>query len=296
MTISSRFFFDSWSLKRAAASIAISSLALVAAACSYRNPEFPALTNQGIIPVSRTNPYVGSNLYLAHEMEESTYLYNFFKEKGVPQAIEIAGGSEDSAELRMFYAAKAQIYHATPIRKDRPETTEWIIRGPYALNKDYYRQVAQLPAEPSAQFEMWGRRETIGEVEAVAEQRVILPAFVPTPRPHSGRRASTGVSAPANGPAISGVTSPSSPSTMTLDQQALIESKEMAQRSPNGDVIHVVKSESETITSISNWYTGSGTNAKKVAEKNSMPLDAKLQPGTRIFVEGEIVVNPKTMK
>jgi hypothetical protein len=285
-----------FSARRIAAALLFGALSLTAMSCANRNPEFAPLHDQGIIPVSRTNPYVGSNLYLAHEMEQSTYLYNFLKEKGVPQAIKIDGSSENSAQLELFYAGRAEVYQATPIRNDTPGSTEWVVRGPYTMDKNDYREVSQLPATSAAEFEIWGRRETIGASEAIAEQRVILPAFVPTPRPHPRRRPSTKPAASSdNGPAVSGMPS-STGGSMTLDQQALIESKEYAERSPNGDVIHVVKSESETVTSISNWYTGSGDNAKKVAEKNNIPLDAKLNPGTKIFVQGDIVVNPKTMK
>lgn len=263
------------------------------AACAHRNPQFATLHDQGLIPVSRENPYIGSNVYLAAEMEQSTYLYNFFKENGVPQAIEIVGDSEDSAELRMYYAGKNQVYHANPIRKREPDTTEWVIRGPYNLDKNYYRQVSQLSTQPGAQFEIWGRRETIGGTGAIAEQRVILPAFVPTPKP--ARRRETSKPASTEGPAISGVYSPGQ-TTLTLDQQALLESKENAERSPNGDLIHVVRSPTETLTVIANWYAGSQEHAKKIAEKNNLPVDAKLEPGTRVFIQAELVINPRMMK
>ncbi len=275
----------------------LASTAVALVACANRNPQFDALHDKGLMPVSRDNPYVGTNAYLAAEMEQSTYLYNFVKENGVPQAIEIVGDSEDSAELRLFYSGKSQAYYATPVRKNAPEATEWVIRGPYTIDKGYYRQLSQLAPLPAAQFEIWGRRETIGDTDAVAEQRVILPAFVPTPKPkpRPSRKKEPVKAPPSEGPAVTGMPVPGQ-SALTLDQQALMESKQNAERSPNGDLIHVVQSPTETLTVIANWYAGSADHAKKIAEKNNLPLDAKLEPGTKVFVQAEIVINPRLMK
>ncbi len=271
--------------------------ALGLAACASRNPEFDALHDQGIIPVSRTNPYVGSNLYLAKEMEGSSYLYNFLKERGVPQAIEISGSSEADAELRLYYSAKNQVFYATPVKGEGQDVREWSVRGPYNLEREAYRAVSQLPAGTSAEFELWGRRETIGNTEAVASQRVILPAFVPTPSPRPRPRPSAAKRplGAGEGPAITGMTT-ANQGGMTLDQLAIIEAKENVERGPNGDAIHTVRTETETIASISNWYAGSGDQAKKIAEKNNLPLDAKLKPGTRIFIQSELVTNSRVMK
>ncbi len=293
--------FSSFISRWRVASLATAAFVVGLAACANRNPQFSALHDQGLIPVSRDNPYVGTNLYLASEMEQSSYLYNFFKENGVPQAIDIVGGSEDSAELKMFYNGKNQMYVATPIEKRDPASAEWVIRGPYNIDKNYYRQVSQLSTQTAASFELWGRRETVGGVEAVAEQRVILPAFVPTPKPKprqkpaSSQGNAVAKSPPSDGPAISGVYTGSQPE-LTLDQQALMESKEHAERSPNGDLIHVVRSATETLGQIANWYAGSGEHAQKIAEKNNLPLDAKLEPGSRVFIQADLIVNPRAMK
>ncbi len=296
MTVFSSFFRP-WGV----ACLATAAFVVGLTACANRNPQFSAIHDQGLIPVSRDNPYVGTNLYLASEMEQSSYLFNFFKENGVPQAIELVGGSEDSAELKMFYNGKNQLYVATPIQKRDPDAAEWVIRGPYNIDKNYYRQVSQLSTQTAASFELWGRRETVGGVEAVAEQRVILPAFVPTPKPKPRVKPTTAkkddATKPASGegPAISGVYSAGQPE-LTLDQQALMESKEHAERSPNGDLIHVVQSATETLGQIANWYAGSGEHAQKIAQKNNLPLDAKLEPGSRVFIQADLIVNPRAMK
>lgn len=299
MAVFSSYFPRLGALRIIALAGVASAVAVGLMACSNRNPQFAALHDQGLIPVSRDNPYVGSNLYLATEMEQSAYLFNFFKENGVPQAIELLGSSENSAELRMLYSGKNQMFQAAPVRHSNPNTTEWVIRGPYNLDKSDYRQVSQLSAQPAAQFELWGRREIVGGVEVIAEQRVILPAFVPTPKPKAkpaAKKQTEQAKAPSgDGPAISGVYSASQPE-LTLDQLALLESKEHAERSPNGDLIHIVHAATETLAQIANWYAGSGEHAKKIADKNSLPVDAKLEPGVRIFIQSELVINPRAMK
>ena len=270
---------------------------LTVIACANRNPNFETLTNQGLLPVSRENPYVGSNLYLAREMEGSTYLYNFMGKRGIPQAIEIVGTSESSAEMRMFYSDRSEVYHANPIKDNQFNTSEWLIRGPYQLDRTYYKQVSELSSPPGAQFEIWGRRETIGGPQIVATERVIIPVFVPTPTPiPTPKRRARKPATPGSGPAIGGVIVAGQKGALNFDQLALLESKEFVERSPNGDAIHLVKSTSETITSISNWYTGSSDNTKKIADKNNLPVDAKLNPGTKIFLQGELVINSKIMK
>jgi hypothetical protein len=143
-------------------------------------------------------------------------------------------------------------------------------------------------------FEVFGRKEVIGQEAIALERKHIAPAFVPTPtpvptpKPRIQRKPSTTT------PIVAAT--PTSSAPLNFDQRALLEAKELAERAPNGDVIHTVKSPNETLTSISNWYSGSNNNTKKISEKNNMPEDAKLTPGTKVFVPAEIVTNPKTMK
>jgi hypothetical protein len=247
-----------------------------------------------MLPVSTDNPYVGSNLFLGKEMETSTYLYNFLKQRGAPQAIELRGPNDTAAEARLYYAGRREYYIATPSVDKRTKLREWIIRGPYAVERDNFRQVSLLPATDHAVFEVFGRKEVIGQEAIALERKHIAPAFVPTPtpvptpKPRIQRKPSTTT------PIVAAT--PTSSAPLNFDQRALLEAKELAERAPNGDVIHTVKSPNETLTSISNWYSGSNNNTKKISEKNNMPEDAKLTPGTKVFVPAEIVTNPKTMK
>jgi hypothetical protein len=266
--------------------------------CGRNTSLLDGLLNAGMVQVSPQNPYVGANLFLAQEMEKSGQLHNFIRMKGPPQGLELAGSRADVLEMRMFYPRKMEMYVAVPYFSGDPVMKEWIIRGPYTVNKSYYRQVTLLPRDESATFEMWGAKQVLGTGSvSAAESRVIYPAFVPTatptPRPIKKKRPAASQQAPTGTPAP---TSQQTDQPMNFDQRALIESKELAERSPNGDLVHTVQNPQETVTSIANWYAGSSEHAAAIAEKNNVPLDAKMHAGARIFVPAELVKNPKVMK
>jgi hypothetical protein len=192
----------------------------VTTSCSSRNTTFYSLANEGLIPVSIDNPHVGSNVFLAEEMEQSNYLYSFLKSRGAPQGIEILGTSEKSAELRLYFSDKREMYKATPQFDPQNKSKEWIIKGPYGLDREAYRALQQLHSEHGAVFEIFGKREVLGGVARAAEVRVIAPAFVPTPRPtpRPVRKVTPSAPTTATGPDI-GFTGGGS----NLDQEALIE-------------------------------------------------------------------------
>jgi hypothetical protein len=246
-----------------------------------------------MVPVSSDNPYVGANLFLASEMERSSYLYNFLRAKGPPQALELTGSEPDALEVKMFYAKRRELFIGAVNVEKRGKTTvrEWIVRGPYAIERDYARNVSRLPTSDHAVFQLWGQRETLGDAARPLVQSVINPAFVPTPTPRPTPRPRP------KAPAVKATPAPTAvPMPMNFDQKAIQDYREMAERTLGGDVIHTVKSESETLTSLSNWYTGSPENAQAISEKNNLPLDTKLNPGAKVFIPSGIVTNPKTMK
>lgn len=207
---------------------------VLVASCSARNSSFSSLAEKGIVPVSTDNPYVGANLYLAKEMEDSLYLYNFLRSRGSPRAIEIVGSSEKSAELSLFYPAKREVYRATPQRDPLTQAKEWIIRGPYAVDREQHRSLTGLGTETSGVFEVFGRREQIGGASQAAQVRVLEPAFVPTPAPTPIPRPRRKIVRPApasdvssQGPAITIQGTP-----MNLDQQAIVEARKAVPTAP----------------------------------------------------------------
>jgi hypothetical protein len=76
---------------------------------------------------------------------------------------------------------------------------------------------------------------------------------------------------------------------MNFHQKALLEARELAERNPNSDIIHNVKNPTETFNTLANWYAADPEKAKDIADKNGLPIDAKLTPGTRLFVPDGII-------
>lgn len=264
--------------------------------CAPRRSQFDPLMNKGLIPVSSENPFNGSNLFLAKEMEQSVYLYNFLKEKGSPQAIELKGSSAQNPEAHLFYAETNEEYVAQPAPKrgrSKETSREWIIIGPFEIDRYHYADVQQLKNNTSGVFEVFGRREVFGKASPQGASDVLQPVFIPTPKPQPVVRKK--VAKVDTGSSTDG--SPTLPSEpLNFDQQALKEAKDNAEVDSKGDIVHTVKSKSETLQSIAQWYTSSSAHAKEVAEKNALPLDAKLNSGAKVIIPSKLVVNPKRMK
>lgn len=158
-------------------------LSLVLGCSAASHSTFSSLSEQGILSVSSDNPFVGANIFLASEMEESRYLYNFIKEKGSPQAIELTGREIADCELKLFYSGRQEMYTAVAQFDRSLGAKEWIVRGPYALDRGSYRQVSALPSGQGGVFQVFGRREVFGGEVRATETRVIPPVFIEPPKP-----------------------------------------------------------------------------------------------------------------
>jgi hypothetical protein len=196
-------------------------------ACAPTATTFSNLSGQGLLPVSSDNPYMGSNIFLAKEMEESNYLYKFMKEKGAPQAIELAGASEDTSSLKLYYSAKQEMYTASPQTDPTLRSREWIIRGPYAIDRTEYRQVSQLSGGAGGIFEIFGRTEVLGGPAQPAESRIITPVFIEPQRPlHRKPHRKAGSKNTTSGQPAQAAPTPVSSTTPNFDQQALAEARQ----------------------------------------------------------------------
>lgn len=206
--------------------LALLSLCAAAACSAGSSSTFSSLSDQGLLLVSSENPYVGANIFLSNEMEESRYLYNFMKEKGAPQAIELTGRELDRSELKLFYSGRQEMYAAVP-RFDRSlGTKEWIIRGPYALERSVYRQVSGLPSGQGGVFQIRGRREVLGGELHATETRSIPPVFVEPTQPAVKKRPARSTQAKKQAPAKVVATEDPLKNPSNLDQQALAEARQ----------------------------------------------------------------------
>jgi len=161
----------------------------VAIGCAAGSPStFSSLSGQGVLSVSTENPFVGANIFLSNEMEESRYLYNFMREKGAPQAIELSGREISESELKMYYSGRQEMYTAVPEFDRSLGKKEWIVRGPYALDRASYRQVTALPSGQGGVFQVFGRREVLGGELRATETRVIPPVYIEPPQPKPVKR------------------------------------------------------------------------------------------------------------
>lgn len=200
---------------------------LLGSGCSTSTAAFYGIANRGITPVSPQNPYMGSNVFLAQEMERSLFLYKFLDSRGSPQAIQLNGSSEMDAELVLFYSDNREYYSAIPHIDRSTKGKEWIIRGPFPLTREHYPLVAHLRADAGGVFEVFGRQERFGGPASAFESRTISPAFIPTPSPtptplrkRSKNRAHTPIPQESIGPAVAVQGTP-----LNLDQEALLEAR-----------------------------------------------------------------------
>ncbi len=227
------------------------------------------------------------------------YLYNFMKDKGAPQGLELKGDSEDDAEAHLYYTAGPEEYVAKPAPRARTLTRskdtrrEWIIIGPFAIDREHYKAVESLEKTSGGAFEIFGRREFLGSSPVRASNETLRPVFVPTPVPP---KAPAKRVKPSSEGGNSSVALSSSKGPLNFDQQALKESLDMAPRDPQGDLVHTVIGKTETLQSIAQWYTGKSDNSKEIASKNLLPGDAKLSPGARVIIPKNLITNPKRMK
>jgi len=171
----------------------LASIALIAGVvsvgCSTKTPAFEGIANQGILTVSPQSPFVGANVFLAQEMECSSYLYNFMRSRGSPQAIEVNGSSEKNSQMNLFYSREREFYAAVPKYDPQNKNKEWFIRGPYPITREQYPYIAKLDSDQGGVFEIFGRTEAFGGPGRTIESRVIAPVFIPTPRPKPIRKA-----------------------------------------------------------------------------------------------------------
>jgi hypothetical protein len=263
--------------------------AVGALACATKHPEFSSLMNQGPIPVSATSAFVASNLFLAREIERSTYLYNFFGARGGPQAVELIRESTwEYPQVNLYYPKKHEMYVARATESNTGR--EWMVRGPYRLDRDAIRTLAPLADVGEPVFDIFGKEYRFRQVSRDTDEKVIVPIVIPTstpqPAPRRSRPRSLGA---ANVPATP---TPKPPSN--FDQQALAASKSLAERDASGQLIHTVKP-GQTLPGIAAWYTGSSDNSAVLGQKNGVASDAAPSPGTRIVIPAELVKNPRAM-
>ena len=273
-------------------------LACCAVSCSRSIPGYSSLSDQGILAVSDTNPYLGSNMLLAQEAERSPVFLRFLRERGAPKAIQVKVGPFKNPELVLYYPESKSYYLAN--WEERRAPAQWITAGPFGVTRRDYRELAKIlkdtPHEPV--FILWGRPyqfKAVQQAKAPAPKVLIpkLPPPKPKPKPKRVKKKSTAVKKQSGDKTV--VKSPLEFTPLNSDQQAIQISKGYAPRDKNGDIIHPVKNATETLGKISKWYTGATDHIDAIREANGLSEAAKLTPGQKIRVPVKLIKNLKIL-
>lgn len=270
-------------------------------ACTPVPREYSSLANQGILALSTTNPYLGANLYLAHEFSRSSFLFNFLKSKGAPVAIEIEEPQFGAPRLIMYYPRERETYAADMMQYTSqydPNAIQWVVRGPFAIERLDLHALQRLDTamvgEPvfnylGKQFRFRFEPPPVSLQPNIPQQP--KPSTTPKPRPKTktAEKAEQGAIITKKG------SEPTEFKPLNSDQQALAISQGLAERATNGDVVHTVRRDGETLTEISKWFTGSESNAAAIAASSSLPTDQALKAGARITVPRNLVKEVRSM-
>lgn len=270
---------------------------LIAAACGPRINTYPGLKKKGLLPLSDNNAFNGANLFLAKEMEKSAFLHNFIKGKGAPTAIELEESTYGPTQLLMFYAKHHAVYIAVP--QQEHIMREWIIRGPYQMEwkDDKEMQRLQRLAKNEPVLYLWGKEQRFPVNSIHKPETIVRVALPPTPKPTPIKRKPRKVSKSSKKKASDALPKldPKDFQNLNTDQRALLIAQGYAPRADNGDVIHVVKYENETLHRITNWYTESDKNEEQIAKLNNLTPGQAVPLGTQIRIPLELLKRLKSM-
>ena len=298
--------------------------------CYYKITNYPSLVNQGILPVSKEQAYVGANLFLSREMEQSTFLYNFLKKRGAPDAIEIVRRSFNNDRFFLYYYDAKEVYIADPkiLKNNR---REWIIKGPRIPNWRDLKNIRNVmdTGKNDTPFLIDGKEMYFSSnvnginrsniIENDIDSKIVdvskLPKVPPqrkivrkkyTPQKKVVKKVSTevkktqSVEAPSvdqsgNEDFLKDLEDLTTYKPINLDKMAIGMSKGYARRDNMRNVVHTVKSYTETLQAISFWYTGNEINAVEIEKFNSLEDASNLKIGQNILIPFRMLKNVKQM-
>ena len=147
-------------------------LALVLGGCSSTVVGRDNLVNRGPVIVSKSNPYLASNMLLKKETELSPTLKGFLKIKGTPEALEVEKEILEPYYMYLYYPSQKEKYVVEEINGD------WVIRGPEVLAKGV---LSNMPLELRAAK----KEEPVpeAEIEESADIEIETPSKPVAPSP-----------------------------------------------------------------------------------------------------------------
>ena len=181
-----------------------------------RQPDFQNLSAAGILPCSSKNPYLGTNLLIAREIEDSHFLYHFLKQRGGPRAIKV---KSNGFKIDLYYPREHEYYQAAF------NNLEWVIKGPFPIPRSEYKEVMGYQTNDPGEvvLHLWGKDVQFTTPHRKVPNHLMEFQFpTPTPRPRPKLR-----TVPM---AATVVPTPLVP--LTADQEALKKLSQQGQKDP----------------------------------------------------------------
>ena len=252
------------------------------------------LQNRGPVALSDENPYLAGNVLVAEKAKESEIVRGFIKHRGVPPAVEVDKDFMAPARIKFYYPESREAYTLEEV----PDGTA-VISGPERMSQAKQKRLIQLTR--SLQKAPVLREESEG-AEAAA------PVFEPLPTPGAPGASARGTAAPAPGlrphattetpgkPRPSAAPTPAGEAIEHREQQVIRELQQqgtqpLAETSPQGDLVHYVTFEGETLSMIARWYTHDRANVGRIIRMNKLKNPNKLSLGDVIVIPSYLVKN-----
>ena len=99
------------------------------------------LANRGPVVVSKSNPYIASNMLLSKEIELNPTLKGFLKIKGNPEALEVTKSYFSPYLMYFYYPSQKEQYIL------EESSGDWVIRGPEILAADSISSLSNMPLD-----------------------------------------------------------------------------------------------------------------------------------------------------
>lgn len=268
------------------------SLVLAVSGCSKYFTKYGSLYDAGILPLSTDNPYIATNSFISQEMQRSSFLNNFIRDKGGPHAIQV---KRDGRSLIFYYPRSKIIYLASRVSAGSA-TRQWLITGPFKMSRRDFLEIRRLNPNLREEPILLAVNRAGDTIESIPDESmskihpqilVIQPTATPKPKKKKrlNRESSKGVGTKNDALIVKPALLPNA------DQQAISLSKNFAPRALNGDLIHQVNYDGETLESISSWYTGSLGNLGTISTANKFEPGHSLKRGESVLIPVNLVKN-----
>jgi hypothetical protein len=240
-------------------------------------PEFTPLIDEGILNISHSNPNLATNIFLEEEARTNRYLRRFLKDRGLPEAIKISSEGTTQLTMNLYYSNDLELFRAI---KRNPEggnsfKTEWLITGPEPIERLDYQKLKNQTIHTS-------QKSLYNEPLPIENHKDPLPPMLP-PKKISVRKTNSKIPPKIDQKSLENF------KPKNLDQEALALSRGIALRNEKGDLIHKVSELKQTISDIAAWYTGTASNAEKVAKYNARKITDYLVLGEEILIPSNLI-------